>query len=281
QRLDIGPERKRFGSSWMPILFFLLLEVAVTMWGPIFSPLGRLPAAIGTMLASAVIGGIGWWFLRREGVKAADIGLTKSNLLRAVVLFIGWWVVVTIVDLVGSDIARLLGFQLSPIEQDAWSSPMTVINVVRAFIFVGFAEEIAFRGYLQNKLIVVTKRRWLGIVLAALLFGLWHAPADIVGSGQILSPLLSDGLFFSLIGIVLLGLPYEWTGLLPFVALFHGWNDNLLLITGHAPTWIGIVAGYALMFVAVWGYRRFASRRPKEKAQTSIDLERPAHHQAE
>jgi membrane protease YdiL (CAAX protease family) len=146
---------------------------------------------------------------------------------------------------------------------------VTVLSTVKMFIFVGSAEEIAFRGYQQNKLIVVAKRRWLGILLTALLFGLYHAPADIVGSGQILGPLLTEGIQFTLIGIVFLGLPYEWTGLLPLVALFHGWDGNLLLITGHTPTWIGIVVGYVLMFVALWAYRRFALRGAKEKARAS------------
>jgi hypothetical protein len=95
------------------------------------------------------------------------------------------------------------------------------------------------------------------------------------------NPLLSDGLFFSLIGLVFLGLPYEWTGFLPFLALFHGWNDNLLLTTGHAPTWVGLVAGYVLMFVALWAYRRFALGHAQEKVHTSVDGGRPVHHQAE
>ncbi len=48
----------------------------------------------------------------------------------------------------------------------------------------------------------------------------------------------------------------DWTGLLPFLALFHGWNDFPLILTLRAPTTVGMIAGYVLLFIAVWGYRR-------------------------
>ncbi|NLF14064.1 MAG: CPBP family intramembrane metalloprotease [Anaerolineaceae bacterium] len=125
--------------------------------------------------------------------------------------------------------------------------------------FVAFAEEIAFRGYLHNKLVAVVGRRWLAILLAALAFGLWHTPADIAGSGQVLSPFL-NALLFALVGLVFFHLPYEWTGLLPFLALFHGWNDFLLLPTLEAPTAVGAAAGYVLMWVVLWAGWRFSRR---------------------
>ena len=235
------------------MVVFCVVAILPTLW-VVLSPQTRLQAAIGTILASAGIGLLGWWFLRREGVRAADVGLGKRAWTSGAILFVAWWVAVTIVDLAGRGIARLLGLALAPITQYTWS-PITVLELAKYFIFVGFGEEIAFRGYLHNKLIAVTGRRWPGILLAALLFGLWHVPAEIATQGPVLTSLF-NGVLFALLGLAFFHLPYEWGGLLPFVALFHGWNDFLLLLTFQAPTWVGVVAGYSLVFVAAWVYRR-------------------------
>lgn len=48
---------------------------------------------------------------------------------------------------------------------------------------VGFGEEVVYRGYLQTQLGALTRRRWLGVVLQALLFGVAHldqGPASAV-----------------------------------------------------------------------------------------------------
>jgi hypothetical protein len=72
---------------------------------------------------------------------------------------------------------------------------------------------------------------------------------------------LANAGLLSLIGLVFFNLPYEWTSLLPFLALFHFWNDFLVDINMQAPTWVGVIAGYVLMWVALWVYRRLAAKR--------------------
>lgn len=254
--MEIKLERRQFRADWRTVLFFLVLVTLPTFWVVVFAVETRLQAAIGTSAASAVVGLIGWWFIKREGVRAEDVGLGKRAWAWSLALFLAWWVLVTVVDLAGRWVAGLLGVSLLPIGDNEWSLA-TVAEMVSTFIFVGFAEEIAFRGYLHNKLVAVVGRRRLAILLAALAFGLWHTPADIAGSGQVLSPLL-NALLFALLGLVFFHLPYEWTGLLPFLALFHGWNDFLLLVTLEAPTAVGTVAGYVLMWLTLWVYRRLA-----------------------
>jgi len=43
---------------------------------------------------------------------------------------------------------------------------------------------------------------------------------------------------------------------LPFLALFHGWSDFSLIATLCRPTAIGAIAGYLLVPVVLWAYRR-------------------------
>lgn len=48
-------------------------------------------------------------------------------------------------------------------------------NAVFFIIFVGPVEELIFRGYMQELLSdILPKQKWLGAVIAAALFGLWH-----------------------------------------------------------------------------------------------------------
>ena len=251
-------ERTRFRKEWKSIVFFSILVTVPTFW-VILRPGTRLQEIIGTIVASAIIGWVGWWFLRREGVPVEDVGLGRRTWVEGLVLFAAWWAVVTLVDVIGSGVASLLGHSLSPMEPLPWSVE-TGLDWAKAWIAVGFGEEIAFRGYLHNKLVKVLERRWQGILLAALLFGLWHIPGSVLLRGNTIGGLLAGAAFFGLLSLLVLNLPYEWTGLLPFVALFHGWNDFPLVATMRRPTVVGAVSGYVLLFVALWAYSRFKAR---------------------
>jgi membrane protease YdiL (CAAX protease family) len=246
------PNRERFQSSWPPIILFLVLETLLTFWF-LVSPRTDAQAAIGTGVASAVIGLIALGFLRYEGVRARDVGLGGRAWLWGVILFVVWWAVVTGIDWAGRGVASLLGRPLPTAGSYEWSL-VTLLQLISK-ILVGFGEEMAWRAYLHNKYVAVIGRRWLAILLAALTFGLWHTPADIFMQGSALGPLANAG-FYALIGLVFFSLPYEWTGLLPFLALFHTWNDFLIDINMQAPTWVGVIAGYVLMWVALWAYKR-------------------------
>ena len=49
-----------------------------------------------------------------------------------------------------------------------------IYNLLFFFLIVGPVEELVFRVYLQETLIPLFKKPWIGVVLAAFLFGLWH-----------------------------------------------------------------------------------------------------------
>jgi len=250
-------DRTRFRREWKSIALFLILATLPTLW-VVLRPSTELQASIGTIIAGLVIGLIGWWFLYRERIRARDIGLGRRCWAEGIAVFIGWWLLVTLVDLIGKEVAGVFGIALRPSEALQWS-PETVLDWVKAWIAVGVAEEIAFRAYLHNKLVVVLERRWQGIVSAALIFSLWHLPASIVVGGFRVGMLL-NALLVAVLTLVLFNLSYEWTGLLPFLSLFHGWSDFPLIATLRRPTAVGAVAGYLLIFVALWAYKRWWPR---------------------
>lgn len=55
------------------------------------------------------------------------------------------------------------------------SAGYLIISAIQDILFVGVAEEIVFRGYVQNQFeIWLKKGKWLAPLIAAALFGLWH-----------------------------------------------------------------------------------------------------------
>ncbi len=247
--------RKPFRREWKSIVFFLILVTLPTLWVAL-GPKTELQAVSGTILATTLVGLIGWWFLRREGVRAADVGFGRESWIPSILLFLAWWVAVSLIDFAAPYIARLFGAQL----QTLAPAPLTLstfLELIKSWLFVGFAEEIAWRGYLQNKLAGLVDKRWVALAQAAFLFSLWHVPAAIIQNGGLSSGLLFNVLVIAILSLLLFNLPYEWTGLLPFIALVHGWNDDLLMINLQAPNVVGLVAGYLLVFVFLWLYAKF------------------------
>jgi membrane protease YdiL (CAAX protease family) len=64
-------------------------------------------------------------------------------------------------------------------------------------ITAGICEELIFRGYLQQQLITLTRRVWIGAALSAILFGLAHGYQGL--SGVLLITLY--GAFFSILAL--------------------------------------------------------------------------------
>lgn len=89
-------------------------------------------------------------------------------------------------------------------------------------VFVGPVEELVFRGYMQELLVdILPKQKWLGAVIAAALFGLWHL---VNGS-------LIQVLFTFVIGLIIgLSKYFIKSCTLISVSLGHGLYDFMNLI---------------------------------------------------
>jgi membrane protease YdiL (CAAX protease family) len=185
--------------------------------------------------------------------------MARGHWAAGLMLFLGWWGLVTAMDLAGSRVAAQLGRPVPPAEALEWG-PLLGLEWVKAWVAVGFAEELAFRGYLHRKLIGLTGSRWGGIALAALLFGLWHIPGGIATHGTFAVGMVASALVVAGYSFLVLHLPYAKTGLLPLVALFHGWSDLPLLVTLQPPSAIGTAVGPLLLLGAARLYSSHQAR---------------------
>lgn len=250
--------RKSFKVEWKSALWFVLLATLL----PLAAALDirtQLQATLLTIAINTILFVLAVIFLRRENIRWADIGMSVKSWRASLLLFVGWWLAVTLVDLTGRWLAGQFDSPILPTGDLNWNF-VTMLDFLSAWVFVGFAEELAFRGYLHNKLVAFANKKWLGIILAAILFGLWHIPGSMVMRGTSFFEALPGALFLGLFSLIFLNLPYEWTGLLPFISLFHAWSDFPLLMNFQYPSAIGAIAGYVLLLVVVamkiWQVRR-------------------------
>lgn len=102
-----------------------------------------------------------------------SIGITKLNLIKSCILGI----------LLGIIIFFIVNH--STLKTNQAINIMTIASLISfiKYIFVGFAEEIVFRGYLQTRLIAwqgTTK----GYLITAIIFSFWHLPVKLVFQGM-------------------------------------------------------------------------------------------------
>ncbi|MFB6075828.1 MAG: hypothetical protein ABEK17_01670 [Candidatus Aenigmatarchaeota archaeon] len=100
--------------------------------------------------------------------------------------------------------------------------------------------------------------------LATLLFSLCHVPGTIaagnLGLVTLINVILVTGFTFLVFNI-----PYDYSKLIVFIALFNGWNDMYLTATLNVPNVIGSIAGYVLYFILIFVYVRFLDNRHQNR----------------
>lgn len=102
------------------------------------------------------------------------LGFQKENLLKQVAiglaLYLGIALILIILPLLfGVDRSNVLSFKASNIG-------ILIFYLVYDLIFVGFGEEIVFRGYFLNNFKKITDSNIFTIILSSILFGCWHYP---------------------------------------------------------------------------------------------------------
>lgn len=111
----------------------------------------------------------------------------------------------------------------------------------------GLTEEVLFRAFLQQRLASVLRSDAAAILIAALLFGLAHAPGLLLRGGHLLegeaSPTLAWALAYSVVVIapagILFGVLWARTRSLPLVVALHGLTDTLPQLAGFIRLWGG------------------------------------------
>jgi membrane protease YdiL (CAAX protease family) len=111
-------------------------------------------------------------------------------------------------------------------------SVVIVSTVVWQFVLSGFGEEFAFRGYIQSRLNQAFGRPvrlfgipfGAGLIIASLLFGLWHADNTYDPAIGLSSAAWGWGLW-TFVGSLIFGLIREKTGTLLAPGIAHGLPD--------------------------------------------------------
>jgi len=201
-----------------------------------------------------------WGILRYEGVSITDIGLGKSTFLPAVLAFgllWGWITVVGIGYLTATGATTAIGF--------SFDSPWYWVPVwflLTLTLSNGLTEELVFRGYIQNKCTALMSSRSqvpstaVGIVAAALLFGVPHIPLGLILAGA--SPRAIPWIILgNFIPGTLYGVIYYLTRNVWYAGFFHGFG-NATVVPFDAtvvPFFTPFVAVSAVLIAL--GYRRW------------------------
>lgn len=264
------------GGIWPLVVFILLMALLpiglFTLVGWLF-PEGNPWVGVGTtVLGASVIYGLSWGVLHWDGLRPADVGLSRSHVLPGLLPVVGLWVGLNgLAAILTWVVSGGFSFQLSA--DTNW--PLWIATAVEQWFFVGPAEELGARAYLQNKLIALLgggrsrQRKAVGTVLAALLFALWHIPQRLWTRG-----LAPSQAVLSALGVLpaafLDALLYEVTRNVIFVGFWHGTDNHepFFFPQYEKPQWVQpvmILSGLVLLGIGVWLYRRWAIRhRPMD-----------------
>jgi membrane protease YdiL (CAAX protease family) len=246
------------------VLFFAIFTIAVNALQPyLFGPdtplvirrLENIPFLL-------ILGAVTWLVIRYEGVRLREIGLSPRLFAPGVVaiggLILGFnLVAVAYGILAGNEVSFGLGGSVSVI----------AATIVAQYLLVGPVEELAMRGYLQNRLVALLGggesrlRMALGIVVMAVVFAVAHIPDLLLDRGWAVAELPPRlALLFS--SAIVFGVIYELTRNLYLLGLLHGFGNVRLLFVdpGAAPDWLIIPVIVVLYVLLVWSYRRWASR---------------------
>lgn len=207
--------------------------------------------------------------LRAEGVRPPDIGLSVALVRPAVVTVV---CLIAALNAVGALLVALggesasVGFFVDLRTPPEDYSLFTVITgITTYYLFVGPAEELAFRGYFQNKFAALAGgpsdrlRTVVGIAAAALTFAALHVPLllhqGVVGVGSVIGILVVNFLPGVLFGAV-----YAVTRNLYLVALLHGIADWLpVFVVPTTGAWPVRPIFVVLVAVSLPAYRRWVT----------------------
>lgn len=139
----------------------------------------RIAAQVGIYL---LIGAISFVSMKVTGMKITVNFRNKRHFLIGIAI-------ATVLSAVIAVIPAVCGFSLVGNHRDfSWFT--VIYDFLFYILLVGPVEEYVFRVYLQDTFVgFFTKQKWIGVVIAAFLFGLWH-----IINGNIVQALFTFGI---------------------------------------------------------------------------------------
>ena len=185
------------GSPWGRTLGYANFFVSVT-------------ADVGCLLLLA-------WLLHREGKRLRDLtGFRRGGLTRDALIGLGLFVVLGTAFFVASALGALLVYGPAAFDPNAareaqtfsYDPPLWVMwwATLVLPLTVAFAEEMTYRGYALPRLVALTGRPWIGVVIVSVGFGLQHAALPLVDWRTSLSRILAMFLVGIVFGVLYLRL---------------------------------------------------------------------------
>ena len=174
------------------------------------------------------------WLLRREGKRLRDlIGFWRDGLTRDVLIGVGLFVVLGVAFFAASALGALVVYGPTAFDPSAaqgqtfsYDPPLWVLwwATLVLPLTVAFAEEMTYRAYALPRLVVLTGRPWIGVVIMSAGFGLQHAVLPLVDWQTSLSRILA----MFLVGIVFGVLYLKLKRLVPLIV--GHWALNFLFL---------------------------------------------------
>jgi len=100
------------------------------------------------------------------------LGFRRGNLTRGLAWAVVLGLAISVLQVWGSDRAAAVQ-ELIVSGRALFLFPLTFVLMLMT---AGFTEELFFRGFLQTRVAVLIKSKWLAVLVVALLFGVYHLP---------------------------------------------------------------------------------------------------------
>ena len=138
-----------------------------------------------------------------------------------VVALVYWVIALVVLGVLGAALTKISGSHIDPQKIGDVTQKLAPGNAIEMILFLvlsmsaGFCEELVFRGYLLQQFARMSHRYWVGIALAAVVFGCAHGYEGVAG----ILLITVYGAMFGILARVRRGLR---TGMIA-----HAWHDSV------------------------------------------------------
>ncbi|MDF2822565.1 MAG: hypothetical protein K0R15_3013 [Clostridiales bacterium] len=224
-------QSKEYGrkDALLALILYVVMNLLSVLMGKIFVQKGLTLTETFVFCVTGIVSlvciGLVFLFCLIRKQKLVTVGFSKNQIKKSFILGMILFILVAIVGGIWSIISG------STIQTN---SGVIFMRVIYFFIFIGFMEELVFRGYIGTRLYGCFTNKRLSFVIVGIMFSLLHIPFHMVVAQVSLSEYISVNLV-SLIYIFLLHYVFQW--------LYSKYNSIV------APTILHFIWNFILWFI--------------------------------